>query len=71
MKPQCIGEGAAKCLLQQSHHSEANYLNEALVMLREAGVDLGVADNNGGTPARYATQCKHPDCEALLKEWGY
>ena len=45
--------------------------NFCLVVLREAGVDLGVADNNGFTPAYWAARWNHAECEALLKGWGY
>ena len=42
-----------------------------VVVLLEEGLDVGVADNDGVTPAHMAASNGHPECAALLKEWGY
>ena len=54
-----------------AHWAAANGHADCLVVLREAGVDLGVADNNGQTPADFAAEEGNAECEALLKGWGY
>ena len=51
-----------------AHGAAAKGHADCLVVLREAGVDLGVAENyKGETPADLAGL----ECRALLKGWGY
>ena len=40
---------------------------DCLVVLREAGVDLGVANNIGITPAHYAEEYGHAECLVVLR----
>ena len=41
-----------------------------LVLLREAGVDLGVAASDGWTPAHHAAFSGHTGCLVMLREAG-